>query len=461
MKWPLYNVILAAVIFSIPVRGQVLEPVAVKDVTPSSIDVFGKVEVHGEVGAVRSRILGIAVDVRDELYELLGIDEGSQKHLLQVNLYGKEGEKAPEVLFNKSFYLVLGEVFFRLDVHLAEGVNEEELRRNFVDLYLHEIAFRDEDTTGMDSFSVRETPWLSLGVFEALNWQRDKIDRVLYTRLFQQGAVYPIGELLSDDELETGFTALDHAFRVSSGALVMALLNQEQGKKGLLSLVKEASFFEGEQKALISKNFPDTTLSKNSLAKWWGLQLATMTKTSAGELQTLVQTESDLTSILNIEHVLETGELVVYTPSQFNELKTSEVVNLRKILLQKTNELALLKSRCFPSYRALVDGYQQALLATIKVPKKKSFWSFFSRKESAELDVDEMFRRLEEERLVLSQVGERVTDYLNWYEIEQAQSQSSEFSDYLFIKKELDQSNDHDEGPISQYLEDIEKLYEK
>lgn len=425
-----------------------------------SRDSTDKLLVRGEDGKVRSSLLGTAIKVKQELYALLGIkDEDSQEVPIQVNLYGKAGDSAPETPFRKGVSFLIGKPHLTLDVHLARGVNDELFRSHMIELMLYEIGLRELGAQGEGGEKYSLPRWLALGVTEALKWKADRSDRALYARLFRQKAVYSVRDLLDEkiDGSEMGL--MNHAFQVSSGVLVMALLNQTQGAEGLFALVKDSITYEGEPLQLISRHFPDTTLSQNSLSKWWALQVASMSQLPAEALQTISATERELDRMLTLSIPQKDGGETIYTPLRYSELKTDPSSEVTIEVTNRINELSLLQARAFPPYRPIIEGYKDILFSLVKIPKKKSFWSFFTKREQGELNITEMAERLANEREVFSLLGERVTDYLNWYQLELADSSSSKFRDYLELKQELAQPERGDKGPLSEYLNDIEKLY--
>src|SRR5690606_9776930 len=104
---------------------------------------------------------------------------------------------------------------------------------------------------------------------------------------------------------ENAFDKLDGAtraaFRVSSGALVMALLEQPQGTDGFRGFLTDVAAYQGETPVLLRKHFPALNLSETSLSKWWALQLAKMGGLNlATDILTISQTESALADALKL-----------------------------------------------------------------------------------------------------------------------------------------------------------------
>jgi len=431
------------------------------DPKQATFDSKQKILVRGSNSAIRNKIFHIASNQRKELYKLLEIDEDSQKSQLVIDLYGKEGDKPPARLVSKGFTLHQDDIYFNLSIHLARGIHESQISSLITQLLIHEIGVRDHKFDPNLPLELNLNPWLIQGVRQAILQQAGKTDRQLYARLFEQQSIYPLNDLINRKDGDHTVEIIDVAFEVSSGALVMALINQPQGKRGLLNLIKEASTFEGEQRILLTKNFPESTLSKNSLAKWWALQLANMSKRPAQDLLTIALTEAQLKEALIVRFKDKEGIVHRLDPENYYQLEGFKKHTVIHSVSNTYNQLSQLQSRAFPSYRPLISGYQQLLFSFLDEKEKKTFWSLFKFSEEEEINPEEMLKALTNEREIMVKLGERTTDYLNWYQVEQPTKQTGEFENFLRIVDEIQNYSETNGGHISHYLDDIEKLYEK
>jgi hypothetical protein len=57
-------------------------------------------------------------------------------------------------------------------------------------------------------------------------------------------------------------------------------------------------------------------------------------------------------------------------------------------------------------------------------------------------------------------LGRRVRDYLEWYRINSAKEVSGVFTDYLALKRQLEEERSENRGPVADYLRDVQKIYE-
>ncbi len=436
-------------------EAQILTPVQGFQTKAQSTDNEKKIIISGADTQTRSRLLFLSQDIRKGFCKLINLPTSSQRLPIHIRLYGAEGDQAPARLFNKSLSLVGNEIQIGLDLHLAKGLIEQEISRHLTELFMLELSLREIQ---LNENETTEFPdWLKAGVLEAARWQQDRADRQLYARVFQSKALYTVDELL---EQQDSGSMLDYNFQVCSGAMVMALLNQPDGSRHLAAMIQEAAQFQGEPNQLLTKHFPQTTFSKNSLSKWWALQLATMSQRPVNELLSITETEQRLSQLLKLQYLDNEGTLMTLAPDQYHTLKELPLIQQKEVVKSTYNQLAIFLTEAFPSYRPIIAGYQEVLLALTRTPPKKRFWSFFSRSEQEQLDTAVMLVNLADERAIFDKLGTRVTDYLNWYQLEQPESQAHHFEDFIKAKQQLDTAVPSDGGPISNYLDDIQKLYE-
>jgi hypothetical protein len=64
------------------------------------------------------------------------------------------------------------------------------------------------------------------------------------------------------------------------------------------------------------------------------------------------------------------------------------------------------------------------------------------------------------QRAELAALGERTRDYLDWYRISNSQTLSGDFESFMELKGGLKESNSRRRGPVSEYLNDIQRVYD-
>lgn len=429
-----------------PPVAQVVEPPA--DPRPLVDEVISRSKqfrITGGDSLVRGSVALLADEAKDELLKLT-VEEDSWKIPVKVVLSGKAGDPLPPRTVSMRLWILEGVPQLQIDVHLSRGIDQERFKRMVTAAVLYERVLRDRAGDALDHpFSV--PPWLSDGLREASMWSQQLSDRRLYEALFKQGGLFKIEEMFAVgertfDEMDTAMRA---AFRVSSGALVMALLEQPQGREGFRSFLNEVGAYEGEMPVLLRKHFPELNLSGTSLAKWWTLQLAN--KGGLNQLTdvlTIRETESNLAEALQLnfrdaEGIVQQKEIDAWP--ELAELEEGERV---AAVRPAAEALVRLSYRCFPSYRPLLQEYQQVL-------------DVISKNQTA--NVEARLASLAETRKTMLGRTDRGRDYLDWFEITRARQTSGAFDDYLQLKERLKERPHRRKDHLSDYLDRMDRIF--
>lgn len=433
----------------IPKAVQVTEP-------PQSLKLEGmdrvvsrtrQFRVSGGEPRDRTTVSQLAEEAKDELLRLTE-EKDAWKVPLTIDLHGKSGDPMP--LRTVAIQILVSDAGYdlRLDVHLSRGIEHERFKHAVTSALIYERALRGLPAKESDSpFLV--PPWLVDGLREATAWRLNQSDRRLYEALFKTGGLFKIDELFTLDE--RGFEEMDAAmraaFRVSSGSLVMALLQQPQGKEGFRAFLSEVAAYEGEMPALLRKHFPELNLSETSLSKWWALQLANIgDRNLATDILTIAQTETALNEALRLNFRSTEGVLQQKELSAWPELAAlPEPERVRAVRLAQ-DALVRLSYRCFPSYRPILAEYQIALSA---IAKNKTS------------ELASQLSGLGERRLTLSAKAKRARDYLDWFEITRARETSGAFDDYMRLKDRLKANPHRRTDDFSKYLDRMDAIFSR
>lgn len=362
---------------------------------------------------------------------------------VEIRLHGNPGDPLPARPLVQRLVDVGGIRTFILDLHAGRGLHQESLKRAVYTIILYELALRDDPNH--DSLVVM--PWLVDGMMEAADWRAGTSDRRLYRALFESGGLFRLRDLLALGEKE--YLGLDGAsraaFRASSGVLVMALLDQPDGRKHFQAMLMEAAAFEGEFHVLLSRHFPDLNLSQQGLEKLWALQMA-----NKGGLNTLTDilgvraTEEALKEALHFRVRDQEGIFEEIPLADWNKLLERRPEERMEAVQSCENALVRLSFRCFPSYRPILRDYQAVLVSMTGGKTGR---------------IDETLRRLEETRTTMNQRAEQGRDYLDWFEITRARSTSGAFADYLDLKQRLRAAPYRKSSPASRYLDRIDAMF--
>ncbi len=404
--------------------------------------------ISGGDGSARGSLALLAEEAKDEFLRLTQEPADEWKVPITIALHGKIGDPMP--LRTESMQLLVSEVGYdlRLDVHLSRGLEQERLKYALTAALLYERALRGRKPV-VDERPMMVSPWLADGLREASDWRLNRSDRRLYEALFKQGGLFKIDDLFGVQalEFEEMNAAMRAAFRVSSGALVMALLDQPQGRESFLNFISEVAAFEGEMPTLLRKHFPELNLSETSLAKWLQLQLAMKGGINLlTDVLTIVRTEAALGEALQLNFRTAEGIIQQKDLAAWPEVAAlSEDERVSSVRLAQ-DALVRLSYRCFPSYRPILAEYQM-ILTSIAQNKTK--------------DVSARIDSLQETRDRMRQKADRARDYLDWFEITRARETSGVFDDYMRLKERLKSNPHRRTDNLSIYLDRMDEIFSR
>lgn len=395
----------------------------------------------------RAAYASLAEEAKNEFLNLTE-EKDAWKVPVNIILHGHRGDPMPTrtkslgILWNEAGYEL------KLDVHLSRGIEQEHFKSTVTSALVYERTLRNLKP-GESETPFFVPPWLVNGLREATAWRLNQSDRRLYEALFKTGGLFRIDDLfaLNERAFEEMDAAMRAAFRVSSGALVMALLQQAQGKDGFRSFLTEVAAYQGETPGLLRKHFPELNLSETSLSKWWALQLANIGgQNLATDVLTISQTETALTEGLRLNFRTEEGILQQKELSSWPELAAIPEAERISAVRLAQDSLVRLSYRCFPSYRPIIAEYQIALNQIAK---------------NTTQELPAQLTALDERRATMSGKALRARDYLDWFEITRARETSGAFDDYMRLKDRLKATSHRRADHISKYLEKMDAIFDR
>lgn len=421
-----------------------LDPRAGEAAKPTTESRSRQFLVHGSNLQVRNAVATLADETRQALVDVVGGGDGF-KNPIVIELRGRPGTKVPPNPMAVSVYTVNGGFRLQLDIHLARGIDREALERRIIELLIFERSLRNRSADGFED-RLLVPDWLLEGFLEKFRWRRQEGDRNLYAALFKRKALFSVERLLPERAARDLGAGERAAFRASSGALVMALLDQPDGKEGMAGFLSEVATFEGQPMAILMKHFPDMNLGENSLEKWWALQLARMAEAPVTEMMTVAETEAALDEALVIRFDDGQGGSIGLEPAQFRDVLALDPERRLAAVGPVADRLTLMSFRAFPGHRPVIAGYLAILGELV---------------QDRDENLDARLTELDQSRDYLRRIGVRTRDILEWYHITTAVEVSGAFDDYLKLKEKLQQGPSQRRGPISAYLDAIEKVYER
>lgn len=400
----------------------------------------GQFRVTGDNPAPLGALALLAESIRKEFRETCSI-RGNWHIPIEIRLLEKVGDTRPIVT---RLVDVDGVRLFIIEVQIGQGLDQELFRRGLYSLLLYEMALEgkpDSDTR------LVAMPWLVDGLLEAAAWKQGTSDRRLYRSVFLSGGLFRLAELLSLTEAD--YERLDGAsraaFRVSSGALVTALLEQPGGQEAFRAFMKDATSFAGEINVVLSRHFSDLNLSDTGLEKMWRLQMAN--KGALNALQDVLsvrETDEALSEALHLNLRSDEGLVQRVPLTEWPGLVRMEVSERIAATRSAEDSLVRLSFRCFPSYRPLLIEYQRVLA---------------SMRGDNPGDVDKKLSELEETREIMLVRFRHGLDYLDWFEITRARQTSGLFDDYRKLKQRLKHEPKIKNSSTSRYLDRMDRTF--
>lgn len=400
--------------------------------------------IYGGKSADRGTAANLAEVAKEELLQLTE-EKDEWKIPIQIRLVGEEGGEVPDretglrLIYNDRSYEV------QVYVSLSRGLRREALKRAVTEALVYAKGLAGRPFEEEVPFSV--PPWVVEGISEATAWRRNESERKLYDAIFRSGGFYKLDDLLglTDGDFQRIDGASRAAFRVSSGALMMALLEEADGKVGVRSFFDELASYRGEMPVLLRRHFPDLNLSENSLAKLWLLQLANRGTAPLTESLGVGQTEAALTAALRLRFTDAEGIFQDVPVGEWEVIAGLDEKERSEAVRAADEDLVRLSYRSFPSYRVLLLEYQGIL---------EDLVSGETGRVGASLEA------LEATRGTMVDKAEQARDFLDWFQITRARETSGAFEDYLRLKEQL-KTRKHDRNDhISRYLDRLGPLFD-
>ncbi len=403
--------------------------------------------VVGSRQQIRGGIASMAGKMQEELAKLTGERGRKLKLPIIIQLYGKEGDKAPKKRIVSKIEQVMGKYHLKIFIHLAKGVDHEQLRYHLMEMLLYERGLCDGQQV-VEGERVLVKPWLIVGMLEALDLKRGRANRKIYQMDMPYFEVLPLQKVF--DASESDWRAMNGrqplAFRAISGAMVSALLRQPDGRRSMGAYLSEVATFKGEEENLMRKHFPEMNKSKTSLEKWVNLEMAELSTAVVSQIYSLIETEKRLESALRLRYRDEEESAVSVGIDGYEKILKLEPEKRANAVAGASAELQRLSYRCFPSFRPVIAEYS-VILGELAEGKSEG--------------IEERLQKLADVRLNLKEAGVRARDYLDWYYITRSNDVSGDFKQYRELSEALQREKMklREEDSTQRYLDEIQRLY--
>lgn len=273
----------------------------------SSVSSNKQFVVHGGDLSVRSTFCLMSEETAGTLGRLLK-DDGRYAIPVVVEIKTPPNVNPAEPTVKTKISLMdFGGFHLQLSVQLRNDFRTEDYTRELVRILLAERILRNHK----DINTQREKPilpeWLLTGVMQAMEFRSRSRPSVLFAAVFKSGQVYSIDRILAADP--KNLDALSRGvYEVSSCALLLTLLDQPDGPLRVAKFLDALATDDRADRELLQQHFPTLGASKNSLEKWWTLQMASLSTPSAFETMTIKETEEMLDKALTLHFTSRIGE---------------------------------------------------------------------------------------------------------------------------------------------------------
>lgn len=399
---------------------------------------------QGEDNRLCSFVTGLCEEVKADFLAVMKEKDG-WKYNISVKLIGKFGDPVVTNPVAAGVVIIGGMPFFELKVQVGQGLDSASLRTYLTEMLMYERCMRRLNLSSLPE-KTRIPAWLVAGVNEAMLWKHDLADRNLYASLFARGEILTLEQLFKTNDPQLELDASSYGvYRASCGALISSLLNQNGGQEAFYRMMDQSVFSGVDGETLLKQNFPALSISNNSLYKWWALQLSNMATQPMTESLNILETEQKLEEYSHVPYYHEKMKGVMLVgPEDYKLLMTLSPHERRALLQPVLVNLVQLSYRAFPHQRDLV-------IETIRLVER-------IMKDKLPADMDARLQSLQANRKLMSKIGTRTRDYLDWHTIVNATHTSGSFNSYLQTMSLLRENKEKASTPLSKYLDDMEKL---
>jgi hypothetical protein len=225
--------------------------------------------------------------------------------------------------------------------------------------------------------------------------------------------------------------------------LLQMLVDQPDGHANIARLIRDWPQSNGDPLALLTKEFPEVATNRQTLQKWWTVNLARFAATDRYQGLTVAETDKQLQELLHVEmEVDKKGTKKTFAIGDFKEFR--KVPASREALFERHTEILALAAKSNALLRPVVKEYEE-------------IFALLSRGKAH--GVAERLAKVEEYRAVVLRRTTEIADYLNWWEATQNKSRSGEFDTYLRTANEISEQDRKQKGPIAEYLDQLEQEF--
>lgn len=400
-------------------------------------------------GTDRQRCAALSTHCEKIKRDFLSIlsERDSWNSSITIHTVGQYGDRVSPPSTASHIDLAGGKPFYNIYVKIGQGIDYDALDSEILKILMYERALRKVPENAFPD-QLHLPIWLIEGVNEAIQWKNNTINRNLYATLFDRGDIFALSDLFL---VTNPYTDLDASslgvYKATAGSLMLCLLNQPGGQESFKRMMDQSIISPVDGETLLKQNFPGLHLSRNSLYKWWALQLSQMSMRPMTEALTMLETERLLDEYARISYFDPEAKAIIFlTLGDYKSLLGFSPENRTQIMHPMIADLVRLSYRSFPAQSGIVLEYIK-LAESIKKGKVPG-------------DIDARLAALKEKRAQAARLGARTRDYMDWYTIVTSNYSTGSFDSYVRAMNILREKKILRTDDISNYLNDMEKMAE-
>lgn len=328
----------------------------------------------------------------------------------------------------------------QLDLTIESDTRQPEVRRELLRAILLEMMYRRQTDLAVGAGYVSPPDWLLDGIApRPSDFDREKSIDVLRT-LLSSGKILPLKEFLRQRSNLSDAPGRS-AYRAYSLALMELLMSGPEGAHRLARFIANLPAIASNEMASLGEFFP-ALADADGAEKVWRLHVEQLLAGQPLQLLSVKETEAKLAELLTLP-MQGAGPERNCRLEEF--AKFIRDASARLALARCSGALRNLGVRANPVYCSLVMEYAKAatLLAS---GKTRGIAGRLVRLNAAR---DEIVTR-----------GQRIDDYLNWFEAAKQPRPSGAFADYLKAAELISQPEKRRRDSISVYLDVFEAQFQ-
>lgn len=295
--------------FTIAQSPPVAQPLAPREVSPAAnkpgvtVSATKQFVIHGADLNTRSAFSMMSEETSLSLGRLLRDDARYVIPVVVVLKTPPDVSMADPTVFTYVDQLVPSGFHLQMNVQLRADFRTEDYTRELVRVLLAERILRNHEK--LNTTRERVLPdWTLTGIMQALEFRGRTRPSAVFSAVFRSGQIYSVDRILAADP--AGMDALSRTiFETSSCALVLSLLDQPEGALRFSHFLSALATGSQTDRELLEHYFPGLGVSRNSLEKWWTLQLASLATPTALETMSVGDTEEALDKALTLRFKAE------------------------------------------------------------------------------------------------------------------------------------------------------------